>query len=91
MLDRKQDGAEREAWQQDSLPLSMALAVDLCRAMNFQKPLFQGCSSWLGASWLNVMLEYSTGCKLPDELPHCKETWLSLAKQYQQGGRGKRE
>lgn len=42
LLDRNQDRARREAWQQDSLPLNMAPAIGFCRVLSPQQPQFPG-------------------------------------------------
>lgn len=51
LLDRNQHGAKREAWQQDGLPLNMALAFGLCRVMSPERPQFPG-------------LLFTVGCQL---------------------------
>ena len=77
LLDRNQDATNGEAWQQNGPAPSTALPVGLCKVTSPSSLRSQGCSSLLGASWLNVILEKNTGCDLPDEPTHCNQTWLS--------------
>lgn len=48
LLDRNQDGVERKAWQRGDLPLSVALALGLCKAVSPQQPRFPGFFFTLG-------------------------------------------